>query len=333
MGKQMSGTTLKSTSIGPLCDSHFSITAGKSSSVSHRTDSMPQACASFTKSGLTFSELMYLPSKKSRCQIATICCLASFMIAILTGRLYLTIVCRSMLVMLNEPSPSNRIVRASGLATCVPMANGKPAPITPNDPLLIMLLGFLQRMNWQAIIWWFPTPVQMKTSLESIRPFFCRALFVASMTICVLSLLCGGFTYPCGCCSFHVLHWATHSSRADLSSMSRCGSRAVSACSASAQIATVGRMTFPKVVRSMLMWMMPPAPVSSAALAFGAYLSITPVVRSSKRLPTATMQSEFWMAKFAYAEPCIPNMCSDNGSISSKTPIAWIVVVTGMFAL
>mmetsp|Transcript_575 Transcript_575/g.1066 ORF Transcript_575/g.1066 Transcript_575/m.1066 type:complete len:220 (+) Transcript_575:10-669(+) len=152
IGRQMSGTTLNSINIGPSEVSHFSMALGRSSSLSQQAASIPQACASFTKSGFTLSTLIYLPSKNSRCQIHTICCRASFITAIFTGRLYLMMVCKSMCVMLKDPSPSNRIVRASGLATWVPTEKGSPAPITPKEPLVIIDRGRVHRMNWQAII-------------------------------------------------------------------------------------------------------------------------------------------------------------------------------------
>ena len=75
--------------------------------------------------------------------------------------------------------------------------------------------------------------------------------------------------------------------------------------------------------------MSPPLPSSCASRASGAYLLSTPVVRSSKREPIATIRSASWMAKLAYAAPCMPSMCIERGSCSEKMPIAWHVVVTG----
>ena len=51
---------------------------------------------------------------------------------------------------------------------------------------------------------------------------------------------------------------------------------------------------------------------SCAALATGAYLLRMPVVRSSKREPTAIMRSDSGLQNWQ-AAPCMPNMCIDCG--------------------
>ena len=216
----------------------------------------------------------------------------------------------------------------SGLATCAPIAEGSPKPIVPSDPDVTIERGSVHRMNWHAIIWWFPTPV-LTTS------FSCTGLspwYSASITLCVLSLPSGAGVYEKGYDSFSWPHRWSQPSRSACGAPLTSGSRIFSASLQSPATATVGSITRPNCDGSMSKWTNPPRPSSAARRASGAYLFRIPVVRSSNREPIATIRSLSWIAKLAYAAPCIPSMCIECGWVSSKTPIACSVVVTGTFA-
>eukprot|EP00834_Sanchytrium_tribonematis_P005394 NODE_323_length_9725_cov_0.840536.p11 type:complete len:130 gc:universal NODE_323_length_9725_cov_0.840536:3464-3075(-) len=83
---------------------------------------------------------------------------------------------------------------------------------------------------------------------------------------------------------------------------------------------------------NMSNWKIPPRFSFDAFLASGANFSKFPVTLSSNLAPRAMMISAFCIAKFAYADPCIPSMCNDNSFNSSITPIPIKVVVTGICA-
>ena len=182
----------------------------------------------------------------------------------------------------------------SGLATCAPIAEGSPKPIVPSDPDVTIERGSVHRMNWHAIIWWFPTPV-LTTS------FSCTGLspwYSASITLCVLSLPSGAGVYEKGYDSFRSWQCATHSLRSADAAVdgSIIGSSCCSAPLQSPGTAIDGLMTRPNWVGSMSKWTKPPVPSSCAFLANGAYLPRMPVVRSSKREPTAMIRSDAWIA-------------------------------------
>mmetsp|Transcript_42293 Transcript_42293/g.101787 ORF Transcript_42293/g.101787 Transcript_42293/m.101787 type:complete len:216 (+) Transcript_42293:917-1564(+) len=140
-----------------------------------------------------------------------------------------------------------------------------------------------------------------------------------------------GLAYANLCSDFHSLHWFSHASLSALPAPSAIrGNKACRECLQSPHRDTVGSTTLPNDSRRISMWIIPPVPSCAAARATGAYFVIAPVVRSSNRDPTATIRSASWMAKFAYAAPCIPSMCRLSGSFSSKMPMPWQVVVTGM---
>ena len=53
---------------------------------------------------------------------------------------------RSFSVMLNEEAPSTRTTILSGLATWAPMAEGRPKPIVPSEPEVIIERGWIRLM-------------------------------------------------------------------------------------------------------------------------------------------------------------------------------------------
>ena len=57
-----------------------------------------------------------------------------------------------MSVMLKEESPSTSTTILSGLATCAPMAAGRPKPMVPSEPDVMIERGCVHLMNWQDII-------------------------------------------------------------------------------------------------------------------------------------------------------------------------------------
>mmetsp|Transcript_43047 Transcript_43047/g.94275 ORF Transcript_43047/g.94275 Transcript_43047/m.94275 type:complete len:232 (+) Transcript_43047:877-1572(+) len=228
-------------------------------------------------------------SKKSFCQTWTICCRPSFMMAILMGSWCSLTVPRSLSVMLKEESPSTSSTVFSGQATCAPMAAGRPKPMVPSEPEVMIERGVVQRRNWHDIIWWLPTPVET-TSLWRVAS---NPVLSASMTVCVLSWPFGAGVKEKGKSRFRPWHLSIHSG---LDCFSTIGSSICSARLASPATATVGLITRPNCVGSMSKWMRPPRPSSCAFFASGAYLLRTPVVRSSKREPMATMRSASWMA-------------------------------------
>mmetsp|Transcript_14509 Transcript_14509/g.31428 ORF Transcript_14509/g.31428 Transcript_14509/m.31428 type:complete len:232 (-) Transcript_14509:996-1691(-) len=228
-------------------------------------------------------------SKKSFCQTWTICWRPSFMMAILMGSWCSLTVPRSLRVMLNDESPSMSSTVRSGQAICAPMAAGRPKPMVPSEPEETIDLGVVQRRNWQAIIWWLPTPVET----QSLSRVSWKPVLSASITDCVLSWPSGAGVYEKGKSFLSCVQRALHSGRAWRSTM---GSSMRSDSLQSPATATVGLTTRPNCEVSMSKWTSPPRPSSCASRASGAYLLSTPVVRSSKREPMATIRSDSWMA-------------------------------------
>jgi hypothetical protein len=134
-----------------------------------------------------------------------------------------------------------------------------------------------------------PTPVEM-TIFSCSGPLV--TLYMASITDCVLSVSPTG-VYANGCALFHEAHCACQAVRGFFSSS---GMSASIASWQSPSTAYVGCTTRPICERSISKCTIPPLPSRSAARAAGAYLPSTPVVRSSKREPTARMRSAFWIA-------------------------------------
>src|SRR3989304_6355084 len=94
------------------------------------------------------------------------------------------------------PSPAMQITVLSGLATCAPMAAGKPKPIVPRPPEVISVLGLLNGKNWAVHIWFCPTSVVIMAS-----PLVSSAIF--SMTYWGLIGPFLSCLYPIGCVLSH----------------------------------------------------------------------------------------------------------------------------------
>ena len=160
----------------------------------------------------------------------------------------------------------------SGCATCAPIAAGKPKPIVPAPPDVMIVFGLEKVMNWDVHIWCCPTSV---TTMA--LPF--TILSISWITFC------GNKEVPSW--GRTRIGYSSRHSRIRSNQLSWvCGVNSwfisFNTCFKSPTIGTSMSLFLPISAGSISTWMM----VASLQNSFG-----TPAIRSSKRMPKASTTS------------------------------------------
>mmetsp|Transcript_30902 Transcript_30902/g.90330 ORF Transcript_30902/g.90330 Transcript_30902/m.90330 type:complete len:346 (+) Transcript_30902:601-1638(+) len=225
--------------------------------------------------------------------------------------------------------------------------------MVPREPELSIWRGLVHVMCWAVTIWWMPTPVEKKQS--SIRSAARMTSFIFLTTywadILVRISSCSDPSAPCtlmvsGRYSGTGTGYSFSSSALYLSHdrvvvagfaaglSPPIPSSALMARRKSTPVEWMKKLGSTCLACSdlrMSTWMTPPRPSTAARRASGRNDPRAPVMRSSKRLPMLMRRSHSCTIKLGVAWPCMPSMLRANGWRSSNTPMAWRVVVTGIW--